>query len=168
MPVRHFSFAKASKFAMGGALLAALLAACDSGSPYEENVAPFGDWKCLMGNFDEATLLEITMNEDFSFEQLMRATTEDRVLLIKSSGEWLWKENDLTFNLEDVNVEILLTRDGKAKLIEQGESVEGVIEEINEFFATQEQAKSQDLTIAEMRDDLMVLDDRGSMLNCTR
>lgn len=168
MPIHRFTPSNLLKLTMGGASCLALLAACDPGSQYDDYVAPFGDWTCLMRGLNEATLLDLTMGEDFSFQQLMRASTDERVLMIKSSGDWIWEGDDLTFNMVDVSVDILLTENGKAELEEQGESVEGLIKDINDFFATQDEAKSQTLVINEMRDEFMVLNDRGSTINCTR
>ena len=148
-----------------GVSLVASLSAC---APAKENdVAPFGDWVCLSGNSSELSVSDLSLNEDLTTRLSIRAAMETNVILVSFDGTWVWQADDLSLSLTVPDVTVVFTREGLDLLEAENEDPDSFREMIEEAYAL-EDVLSQDFTILEMRDELLVMTSRGTRFTCTR
>ena len=145
-----------------------LVASLSSCGPAQENyVAPFGDWVCLSGNSSELSVSELSLNEDLTAGLRIRAAMETNVIIISFDGTWVWQAEDLYLSLTEPDVTVVFTKEGRDLLEAENEDPESLSEMIEEAYAL-EDVLSQDFTILEMRDELLVMTSRGTRFTCTR
>lgn len=109
----------------------------------------------------------MSLNEDLTTRLSVRAAMKTNVIMVSFDGTWVWQADDLSLSLTEPEVTVEFTKEGRDWLEAEGDTAESFKEMIEEAYAL-EDVLSQDFTILQMRDELMVMTSRGTRFTCTR